>query len=190
MTRIETALGKIDAANRLDPREQTFQGVSHPRERIFAQRVSDWIDRLQPASSEEVRLAARAHTLNRWEIPRNRFPMDTMGYHAWRAATANHSAGAATAILKTVGYSDEVVEKVRRLITRELDPKDPEAQMLEDADCLAFLEIKLGDYLDQWDEAKVKRILRGTWSKMSPEAHRLASDLPVPPHITKMLEGF
>jgi hypothetical protein len=164
--------------------------VSHPRELIFARRVYAWVERLDPEASEEVRLSARSHTLKRWEMPRNRFSMDTGGYHAWRGATANYSAEAASDILRENGYSGSAIQRVSELIRRVVPPQDPDAQLLEDADCLAFLEIKLESYLDQWDQDKLDRILSGTWQKMSPRARRLALDLPIAPDIRSKLEGL
>jgi hypothetical protein len=81
-----------------------------------------------------------------------------------------------------------MIGRVGRLIRGELFPRDPDAQLLEDADCLAFLELKLADYLDQWDEAKVARILHGTWAKMSEPARALARTLPLDPRVRQLLE--
>jgi hypothetical protein len=186
--RLSRAIEAFDRANALDPRRQRFEGDDHPRELIFSRRVYDWLLRLEPAASESAQLAARGHTLRRWEIPRDRYPHDTAGYHAWRDATAVHSAQAAEALLRTIGYPDELIRRIRRLMTRELFPRDPEAQLLEDADCLAFLELKLIDYLDRWDEEKLTRILHGTWMKMSDRARALARRMPHDPRIGPLLE--
>ncbi len=190
MSLLAKGFEEFDRINRQDPRMQTFQGKTHPREWIFSQQVSFWINRLQPKASEAICLAARSHTVTRWEVPRNRFPMNTVGYHAWRAETARHSADTASESLRRIGYPKEIIERVYQLITRQLDPKDPEAQLLEDADCLAFLEIKLGDYLSQWDEAKLERILSGTWRKMSPGARRMALEISMPADVKKIIERF
>jgi hypothetical protein len=186
-TPFDHALREFDRVNGQDPRMRTLNGASHPRELIFAQRVSHWIAQLSPDASEAVRLAARSHTLRRWDIPRTQYPMDTAGYHEWRATTAAHSARSAAVVLRHFGYSDEMVRRVRQLIRRELFPHDPDAQLLEDADCLAFLELKLVDYLDRWDEEKVARILHGTWAKMSQGARSLAAGLPLDPRAMALI---
>jgi hypothetical protein len=184
----EKALREFDQVNAQDPRTQTVGGKSHPRESIFALRVSVWVERLNPDASEAVRLAARSHTLRRWEIPRSQYRMDTAGYHEWRTATAAHSAKAAADILQQMGYPEDAIAYVTQLITWKLFPQDPDAQLLEDADCLAFLEIKLAEYLDQWDEDKVRRILQGTWRKMSPTARQMALELPFDQRVKNILE--
>jgi len=184
------AIDAIDRANGLDPRRQRFKGRDHPKERLFSRRVLDWLLRLEPNASEAARLAAAGHTLRRWEIPRDRYPNNTAGYHDWRAATAEHSAQAADALLRKSGYPDELIRRVRQLISRELFPRDPDAQLLEDADCLAFLELKLVDYLDRWDEEKLARILHGTWLKMSERARTLARRAPLDPRVGPLLQRF
>ena len=185
---MEKILARIDEANARDPRMQTVEGRAYPRELIFSRRVFEWINRLDPSASDAVRLAARSHTLQRWEVPRTDYGPDTASYHLWRGATANHSAKAATQILKQTDCSDETISKVSQLIKRELLPPDPEAQLLEDADCLAFLDIKLGEYLEQWEGVKLRRILQGTWRKMSAPARQMAMDLPLDPRVKKIIQ--
>ncbi|HUJ78969.1 MAG TPA: DUF4202 domain-containing protein [Nitrospiria bacterium] len=187
-TRLLRAIDAFDRVLGLDPRRQRFQGNDRPRELIFAERVMHWLLQLAPEASEAVRLSAAGHTLRRWEIPRDRFPNGTAGYHAWRDATAAHSAEEAGGLLRTIGYPDEQIRRVRRLIRREGVPGDPEAQLLEDADCLAFLELKLADYLERWDGEKLTRILHGTWMKMSGQARILARRALGDPRIVPWLE--
>ncbi|HUK56784.1 MAG TPA: DUF4202 domain-containing protein [Nitrospiria bacterium] len=186
-TLLEKALNEFDRVNRRDPRRQRVGGKPYAREFIFAQTVYAWIERLDASASEAVRLAARSHTLRRWEVPRNRYRMDAGGYRQWRAATAAHSADAASEILRRIGYPETTIREVHRIITGLRLPKDPDTQLVEDADALAFLEIKLEDYITQWDEAKIGRILEGTWSKMSPRARAMAADLPLDPRVRTLL---
>ncbi|MBI3810591.1 MAG: DUF4202 domain-containing protein [Nitrospirae bacterium] len=187
---LETAIKEFDRVNGEDLRQQTVGRKSYARELIFARKVYAWVERLDPSAPEDIRLAARSHTLRRWEIPRNRYRMDIGGYHQWRAATSTLAADAAAEILKRVGYSDAIVREVKRIITGHRHPSDPDTQLLEDADVLAFLEIKLEDYLARWDETKVQRILEGAWSKMSAAARRLALDLPLDSRVKKLIASL
>jgi hypothetical protein len=189
-TPFEIALKEFDRINRQDPRRQRVGGKSHPRELIFAKTVYAWVERLDASASEAVRLAARSHTLRRWEIPRNRYRMDVGGYHQWRGATAAHAADAAAGILKQVGFSEPIIQEVKRIINGHRHPSDPDTQLLEDADVLAFLEIKLEDYLARWDEAKVRRILEGTWSKLSMAARQMALAMKLDPRVRTLMTGL
>lgn len=175
--RFTEALDAIDAANREDPRVEIVDGKPQPRELLFAQRVHEWVERLVAVPSEELLLAARAHTLRRWMIPRDRYPKTTAGYHKWRNVLAKFHAEEAETILRNVGYPPETIQTVRAFITKEHWPESTEACALEDADCLVFLKTKLADYLDEWDERKMLRILERTVRKMTPEAQTLALQL-------------
>ncbi len=53
-------------------------------------------------------------------------------------------------------------------------PAEPEACALEDADCLVFLETKLQNYVDEWEEEKTLRVLQRTLRKMTPDAREHA----------------
>lgn len=187
MAMFTEAMARFDEINRQDPRRQLFQGQEYPRELIFSQRVTFWLNQLNPNPSEGVQLAARSHTVCRWEVPRDRYESNTLGYHEWRGKTAEHSAATATKILSELGFSEELKKRVTSLITRTLPGKDNEAQLLEDADCLAFCEIKFEDYAKQWDKEKSKRILKGTWSKMSPAARLMADELSIAPQLRQFL---
>ncbi len=172
--RFPEAIKRIDAANKDDPRTELVDGKPQPREFLFAQRVYEWVGKLIDDPSEELLLAARAHTLRRWLIPRDRYPKTTVGYHQWRDALAEFHADEAESILRAVGYADEKIQKIRAFITKKNWPEDNEACALEDADCLVFLETKLRDYIDTWEESKALRILQRTFRKMTPEGRARA----------------
>ena len=167
--RFAEAIKKIDAANMEDARSEIVDGRSQPRELLFAQRVYRWVEHLVEEPSEELLLAARAHTLRRWMIPRDRYPMTTIGYHQWRNALARFHADEAETILHAVGYPAKQIQSIRDFITKKNWPENKEACVLEDADCLVFLETKLADYIDAWEESKALRILQRTIRKMTPE---------------------
>ncbi len=175
--RFSEAIKKIDAANQEDPRSEMVDGQPQPRELLFAQRVYCWVEQLVEYPSEELLLAARAHTLRRWMIPRDEYPKTTAGYHKWRDALAQFHADEAESILRAVGYSDEMIHKINAFITKKNWPEDNEACALEDADCLVFLETKLRNYIDDWEESKAVHILQRALRKMTPDGRARALQL-------------
>ena len=185
--RFAEALRLIDEANARDPRTEVFEGQPQPRELLFSLSTYGWVSRLIDLPSEALLLATRGHTLRRWMIPRDRYPKSNVGYHGWRDALAAFHADEMGRILRAVGYEEALIERVRALITRKLWPADLEARALEDADCLAFLELKLAGYVSEWGEEKTVNILRGTWVKMTPRARDLALGLPLAPREKALL---
>lgn len=185
--RFTQALDKIDQANRQDPRTEMVDGTPTPRELIFSQRVYDWVVKLVADPSEELRLAARAHTLGRWRIPRDQYPMTTIGYHQWRGALANLHADEAASILGEIGYPADEIQTVRNFITKANWPADTEACALEDADCLVFLETKMPNYVDTWEESKAIHILQRTFKKMTPESRALVNELELSDSVRELV---
>ena len=58
-------------------------------------------------------------------------------------------------ILGRAGYGAEEVERVQSLVKKERIKHDAEAQALEDATCLAFLELDFAPFAAKHDEAKL-----------------------------------
>ena len=69
--RLSRAIVAIDAANADDPNRVVVRGRERPKELVHAELVSEWVGRLSPAPSEALLLAARAHHVRRWAIPRD-----------------------------------------------------------------------------------------------------------------------
>lgn len=168
MELFEKALSLFDEANAKDP---------NGRELGYSRRVSHWVEALVPEASEELRLAARAQHLRRWEVLRTKFPAGTAGYHQWRKAAAEFHAREAGKILSMLRYPAHVVARVQDLIRKKNLGKDKEVQSLEDAACLAFLETHFHEFRKGQDEAKLIDIVRKTWEKMSPKARETAGTL-------------
>ena len=186
--RFNTAIARFDAANAEDPGTEVFQGVVYPKELLYAQRMTAWLDKIVPDASEALRLAVRCQHIQRWTIPRHTYPMDRHGYLRWRTTLARFHADTAAAILRDVGYDDATIQRVQTLLRKERLKRDPEVQCLEDVICLVFLENYLAAFATQHDEVKVLDILRKTWTKMSPRGHEVALMLPMSPEARRLVE--
>jgi hypothetical protein len=174
------AILRIDAANADDPlRIPDGDGVDAASEVVYSRRMSAWLDRLYPDASEALRLAARAQHIRRWEIPRDRYPMDRAGYYKWRTTLYRFHADTAAQLLRETGYDHATIDRVGSLLRKERLKADPQTQALEDTICLVFLEGYFTDFIARHDDQKVIGILRRTWAKMSPAGHAAALKLPL-----------
>jgi hypothetical protein len=169
----EAALLRFDAENSRDPNREN----SHPRELLYAQRLTNWVLRLYPNASEELRLAARCQHLCRWEIPRNSYPMTRPGYLKWRADLKKFHAQKAGEILREVGYDEKTVQRVQELNLKKKFPDDPETRVLEDALCLVFLEFQFAELAAKTAEDKTINALQKSWQKMTEAARAEALKL-------------
>lgn len=186
--RFATALRRFDEENARDPHAEQVAGVAHPRELLYAQWLTDWVLKLCPAASEELRLAARCQHLCRWMVPRDSYPLTRAGYLKWREGLKHIHAQKAGEILREVGYSEEVITRVQGLNLKKDFPHDAEGLVLEDALCLVFLEHQFGDLASKTAEEKMISVVQKTWKKMTPGAHAVALTLAYDPHAHTLIE--
>ena len=175
--RFQRAVALFDQANSQDPNQELVKGVEHPKELLYARRMSDWLEKFHPEASEELQLAARSQHICRWTIPRDSYPMDRKGYLLWRTELKNFHAQKAEEILSSVGYDRDPIDRVRSLILKQRLKSDPESQTLEDVVCLVFLEYYFEDFAAKHKPEKVVSILRKTWNKMSEKGRNTALNL-------------
>lgn len=172
--RFHAAIQKIDEANAQDPHSEFDGAAARPRELLYAERLSSWVEQLEPNASEALRLAARCQHLCRWKVPRSTYPMDRPGYLKWREDLKKFHAEKSGEILREAGYDEATIEKVRALNLKRNFPGDPEARVIEDALCLMFFEHQLAAVVHEHPEEKVIGILQKTWKKMTPQAREIA----------------
>ena len=187
-TRFDDALARFDQANAEDPNHELIGDTPQPKELVYAQRMTAWLDRLAPDASEPLRLAARCQHIRRWVIARSEFPPGREGYRRWRTTLAAYHAQTAGAILRKAGYGDATVARVEALVRKVRLKADADTQTLEDVICLVFLEHYLPAFATQHDDAKLVDILRKTWRKMSERGRSAALQLDLAPEIRTLVE--
>jgi len=185
--RFENAIRRFDEENARDPNSQRSDGVDRPRELVYSQWLTDWVLKLCPEASEELRLAARCQHLCRWMVPRDSYPMTRAGYLQWREGLKKFHAQRAGEILGEVGYPTEVISRVQSLNLKKGFPHDPESRVLEDALCLVFLERQFDELASKTTDEKMINALQKAWKKMTPAAQKLAQELNYNPRETELL---
>src|SRR2546422_541874 len=150
--RFESAIKRFDEENSRDPKHVEISGSSQPYELIYSQWLTDWVLKLAPEASEELRLAARSQHLCRWMVPREQYPMTRTGYLQWRETLKKFHAQRTGEILRELGYPEETIIRVQALNLKKNFPHDPEGRVLEDALCLVFLERQFADFASKTSE--------------------------------------
>jgi hypothetical protein len=179
--RFRRAILEIDLRNADDPNTISVgDGVYRLKEQTHAEMVTAWVKHLCPDASEPLLLAARAHHLRRWEIPRDTYPTGRVGYLTWRRDLKDLHARELRAILEREGYPEDDIRRAERILRRERLADDPEARTLEDAVCLVFLETQLNDVAGKLTDAKLIDILTKTLRKMSPEGIAASRTISMP----------
>jgi hypothetical protein len=173
------AILAIDAANAEDPNTIEVRGEVRPKELAHADLMTEWVARLDPDATDAQLLAARAHHLRRWTVPRADYPDGRNGYLRWRAGLRKQHAAEVADLLRDVGYDDETVARVQGIVDKRGLGRDPAVQTHEDALCLVFLETQLADTVDRLGEEKMLDVIAKTAAKMSPRALALIEELPM-----------
>ena len=161
---VDESRAAIDAANAEDPRRHA--GV--PLALAQGRRAEEWVVRLDPGASDALRLAARAHHLRRWVLPRTEYPVGRAGYLRWRRAQSERHSRDLVAILDGAGVDGAMSARAARIVAKQGLGSDPEVQTFEDAVSLTFLETELHAVLDRLDDdTKATDIVAKTLAKMS-----------------------
>ncbi|UII81269.1 DUF4202 domain-containing protein [Flagellimonas sp. CMM7] len=175
--RLTKAFELFDAANSEDPNTEVFQGKTIPKELLYAKRMTAVLNEFEPDTSEALQLTARCQHICRWEIPRESYEMNRVGYLQWRQNLKKFHAKKASEILNKVGYEEELIERVRFLLLKKKLKRDEETQTLEDVICLVFLKYYYAPFLVKHDDDKIISILQKTWRKMSEKGQQAALQL-------------
>ena len=175
--RFEAAVAAIDAANAADPVRVAVDGVERPKELVHADRVEHWVRTLDPDASDLQILAARAHHLRRWVVPRTDYPAGRAGYLRWRTDQRKRQAAEVGDILLASGYDADEIVRVGAIVSKRHLATDPVVQTHEDALCLAFIQLQFDELTDQLGDDHMVDVVRKTLAKMSPAGIEAAGTL-------------
>ncbi len=187
--RFQKAISLIDKANIQDPNKEVLEGKEYSMEMIYSNRMTSWLDKLDSDASEQLQIAARAQHIQRWKIPRAKYPRDRNGYRNWRKELMDFHAEKAGVIMTEAGYDENSISRVKSLIKKERFKTDSESQMLEDVVCLVFLENYFSDFSKEHmdDNEKINRIIKKTWNKMSDKGRELAMEIDLPSEAKSLI---
>lgn len=188
---VDAALAAVDRENAADPTRVTVRGEELPLALAHGRLAEGWVARLAPegtADLDELRVAARAHHLRRFDVPRGSYPEGRAGYLRWRRDQKARHAEAVGALLAPLGVAPAFVRRVQALVRRDGLGTDAGAQVIEDAACLAFLETQLADVARRLERDHLEQVLRRTAAKMSSRALALAAEVPLDSQARTILE--
>jgi hypothetical protein len=167
----------IDSANAHDPTIIEVRGDTEALALAHGRLAAMWVLRLAPAADDALLLAARAHHLRRWEVPRSSYPDGKAGYLRWRKEQKQRHAHDVEQLLRECGYEDTAILRVQALIRRDNLRTNADAQVIEDAACLVFIETQLASMAPKFEREHLLEVIRKTAAKMSPAALALVGEL-------------
>ena len=189
MPDLAAARAAIDAANAADPVHIIVDGVDQPKELAHADVVERWVRTLDPDADDLQILAARAHHLRRWVVPRSDYPEGRSGYLRWRTDHKKRQAAEVAEILAESGYDADAIDRVAGIVAKRGLATDPQVQTHEDALCLAFIELQYDDLAQQLGDDHMIAVVRKTVAKMSPRGLDAAGTIPMSVHGAELLQA-
>lgn len=177
--RYATAVSLIDSANAEDPNYVEVRGERLPLALAHGRLAAEWIDRLVEDPGDALALAARAHHLRRWEVPRSNYPEGRAGYLRWRRDQKDRHAKEVADLLLAAGYDEATINRVQVLVRRQRLDVESGTQWIEDAACLVFLETQLVDVAGQLDRDHLVEVVRKTARKMSERGLAMVGEVPL-----------
>ncbi|TCL10261.1 uncharacterized protein DUF4202 [Shimia isoporae] len=186
MSKLDSVLKAIDAANAKDPRMDDGQ----PEALLYGQRMSAECNRLFPNASEVLQIAARGQHIERWVLLRADYPEGRAGYLKWRRDLGAHHATRVGEIMAGAGYSDEDISKAGAMLRKEGIKRNDQVQTLEDVICFVFVKWYFAPFAAKHPHEKVLDIVTKTARKMSPEARtRALSEFDLPADLAAAFEA-
>ncbi len=170
MGAVAIAMEAIDAANRDDPSLWTGEPLALAQGRL----AHAWVVGLDPDASDALQLAARAHHLRRWVIPRASYPDGRAGYLRWRRDQKVRHAAELREILEQAQVDPAIVDRSATIVAKIGLGTDTEVQVFEDAVCLTFVQTQLGSTADRLDDDHIVNVVAKTLAKMSDDGRAAA----------------
>ena len=183
-------IAAIDAVNAEDPRKITVDGIEYPYETVYADRMTETLERMYPDASELLRIAARAQHIRRWQIPRDTYPRNREGYQKWRLEMRQLHADLVGGIMREHGYSDDDIALVGSYLRKERLKREADSQALENVVDVVFLAYYWDEFVAKfphYDDDKLIDIVGKTLRKMSSHGHQAALALDLPPQTAKIV---
>jgi hypothetical protein len=190
---LEQVLAAIDAANAKSPTvERDGDGIDHPTEQLYGQRMSTELARLFGADvSDVLKIAARGQHIERWSSKRAEYPEGRTGYLTWRRDLGRFHGERLGALMAQAGYGDDDCARVGVLLRKEGLKRDAEVQMLEDTICMVFLRHYFPAFAAKHPPEKVEDIVIKTARKMSADCRaRVMAEFDLPASYVAAMEAM
>lgn len=190
-SRLNAVLTAIDDINSEDPNETIVDGNSQPNELLYGQYMTACLEQYFPQSNELLQIAVRAQHIKRWHLKRTEFEAGKAGYYQWRIAQGKFHAQLAKSLMLENGFDEIESETTATILRKEKLKTNSDTQTLEDVACLVFLQYYFDEFAAKYtakdNEAKIIRIVKMTWGKMSERGHEIALSLSLPDHLARLV---
>ncbi len=145
---------------------------------MHAQLVHKWVLALKPNADEALQIAALSHDIEKaFTGITEKNLKDYSKINEFKNEHAERSAKFISEILKKHNYSDDIIHKVKLLVSNHEMGGDEESNILRDADSIAFFEYNIPSYLKNNGRERTKKKINFMYKRMSSNAKETVKHL-------------
>jgi hypothetical protein len=159
-------------------------------EATHAQLVHKWVLILKPDADEALQIAALSHDIERaFTGITEKDLKDYSKISEFKNEHAKRSAQFSSEILKKHKYPNTIINKVKLLVSKHEVGGDGEADILRDADSIAYFKNGVYSYLKRSGQERTRGKIKFMFERMSPKAKEIVKSLNYTnPEIKKMID--
>lgn len=139
----------------------------------------DWVLRLKPNADEALQIAALSHDIDRpiSGITETYGLKNLDNIADFKREHAKRSAEIIVRILKKHHYDESILRKVEHLVEKHEEGGDEEADILMDADSIAYFDYNLPFYLEKNGATKTKDKIKFMYRRLSSRGKNLVNNI-------------
>ena len=148
-----------------------------PIELSHAENTLYWLKQINSKADEVLCLAAYAHDIER-SVPDKANKSDYDDYEEYKRVHSKRSGTIAANILRDTGYAEIDATRIRDIImSAEFESKDPDIQLVCDADSVSFFDNNIENYILKNGDKKTGEKARFMYKRTTTKARMIIKDI-------------
>lgn len=141
--------------------------------------TKEWLLKLDPTATEELKISAFAHDIERCFFAKMVDVADEP-YMSYKTRHAQRCADILSSLMLGMGFSQESAEKVHHYVSLHEEGGDKECDLIRDADSLSFMSNNLTRYLENNGKDRTAEKVAFMYNRASDKAKGLIKGMGVP----------
>ena len=143
---------------------------------LHSKLTKKWLLELKPDADEALQIAALAHDIDRGATGITEGDADFSDYNEFTKKHGERGAKVIREILERNGFDEDFIEKVEYLVSVHEFGGSEEADVLKDADSIAFFEENIKVFLKRYGKEKTKFKIKFMYDRLSERAKNIVKE--------------
>lgn len=151
-----------------------------------AENTLEWLLKINPEASEEMKIAAYSHDIERTLIDKRR-RKENEGYMDHKLEHSKRSADIVSTMMFTLSFPISDIKRVHYLISSHEVGGDEDANDVRDADSLSYFENNLTAYYEKRGKEGTQTKIKFMYSRASDKAKELVKTIHFQPELKELM---